>query len=253
MLVEIRQVGIERAFACAEDLGPQTTNYFAHESSAVPETSHDLLDRHTIIMQSDNSGIGILAPQKAFILQAFGRSQKPGIDVGCANRSSDRMHRFAHSIQQGGSGVFHEMPAVCNLDYIRQRQGSGFAIAAAPVTRQNFNRPMPCQKCGHGGYLTIRQKFDNPMPLKIAHNGAVAAIAPECPIVDAHGRQRLDWNPGAAAHHTKQCIIADWQHQSLGEIGGRAATQSKAEVLDEIFKARRSARAGRQDIITEPF
>jgi hypothetical protein len=32
------------------------------------ETAHDFLDRHAISMKGQNGGIGVLAPQKAFIL-----------------------------------------------------------------------------------------------------------------------------------------------------------------------------------------
>jgi hypothetical protein len=159
--------------------------------------------------------------------------------------------RLAHRIEQGCAGVLHEMPSVGNLDCMRQRQCSSLTISAATIARQNLDRLMACQERRYRGSVSVWQKLDNPMPFKIAHDGAITTVAPKRPIINAHDCQPLAWRPGTAAHHTEQCIIADRQHQSLGETCRRASTQGNSEVMYEIFQPGSSARSARQDIITE--
>jgi hypothetical protein len=60
-------------------------------------------------------------------LNAFSGSEQVRIDCRSADRGANLAHRFAHRIKKGSAGVFHKMPAACDLDGVwqgfRHRQG----------------------------------------------------------------------------------------------------------------------------------
>jgi hypothetical protein len=87
------------------------------EFSRVIDTrvAHDLLDRRAASGAREDRGVGVLASQVTLILEPFGGSQQFGIDDRRAHDGADLAHRFAHGVQKGVAGVFHEMPAIGDL------------------------------------------------------------------------------------------------------------------------------------------
>jgi hypothetical protein len=87
--VEPRKVEFERAFANPEDIRPLTSQHPADEAAAMSRAAHDLLDRGSLLSLLENGGVGVLAPQIAFILDALGGVSRSGLIV--AAPTADRI------------------------------------------------------------------------------------------------------------------------------------------------------------------
>jgi hypothetical protein len=73
------------------------------------------------------------------------------------------------------------------------------------------------------------------------------------PVVNARNDQRISPWAGSSADNPQQGVVADRQHQPLGEARCRPATERQAQMMDDIFQPGRPARPGRENIIAEPL
>ena len=128
------------------------------------------------------------------------------------------------------TGVLHEMPAVRDLDGVRERPRCGKRVTAAAVARDNldlllFGKPGLSRR-----RLPIRQKRDGPAPLKITDNRAVSEIAAPGPVIDP---DHIGWchrRLAMSAHDAQQCIVADRDHEAPGKARRRTAAKSQTEM-----------------------
>ncbi len=60
--------------------------------------------------------MGVFAPKKAFVLESLCGSEQFGVDHRSADRGRDRTYGFANGIEEGRARVFHQVPAVGDLD-----------------------------------------------------------------------------------------------------------------------------------------
>jgi hypothetical protein len=88
-------------------------------------------------------------------------------------------------IEEGPTGVLHQMPTVGDLYRVRQSLCRSFAISATTVTGDDCDRGMSSEPGLGGRRLTIRQQGDYPAPFQIADDAGVPVVAPPCPIINA--------------------------------------------------------------------
>ncbi|MCP1850212.1 hypothetical protein ACVI1K_007734 [Bradyrhizobium sp. USDA 4508] len=105
----------------------------------------------------------------------------------------------------------------------------------------------------NGRDLPIWQQRHNPSSLEIADNRSVAAIASKSPIINADNRQRIRSKRRPPSHNPKQRIVSDRQHQSFGKARCRSAAQYQPQMVDDAIQPCGPARAGRENIVPEPF
>jgi hypothetical protein len=77
------------------------------------------------------------------------------------------------------------MPSICDLRRVRQRPCSRLTVAPTTIARHNGDGRMSSQPGPYRGALAVRQQRYEAPSLQIAHNRAVAVVAPERPIVNA--------------------------------------------------------------------
>ena len=87
---------------------------------------------------------------------------------------------------------------------------------------------MLAQPCFGGRLFAVGQQGHHATALEVADDGAVAVVAAMSPIVDADHGQRLGLRQGTSTHDTQQGVIADRQHEPLGEPGTGPAAQRQA-------------------------
>ena len=121
LLVEPGKVWLQRAFPDTEYIRPLSAKNLADQPAAVPCAAHDLLDRNPLFGQSENRSVRFLATEVALVLQCLGEGQKGGVESGSSHCGSDLMHGLANRIEEGAARVFHQMPAVGDLDRMRER------------------------------------------------------------------------------------------------------------------------------------
>ena len=115
------EMQLKRTLPDAEDIRALTTQNLADNAAAMPGTAHDLLDRGPFLSQPKNRGVGLFPAHVPFILNPLGSGEQIGIDRRGADRAPDLPHGFAHRIQESAAGILHQVPAVGDLDGLRQR------------------------------------------------------------------------------------------------------------------------------------
>ena len=199
----VNSVGSRRIVAFA-------TDYLSHQLPAMASLTHDLLDGYADLRQSQDSRIGLLAAQIALILEALGRGEQFRIDCRRPDRAADLAHRFADGIEEGPTGVLHQMPTICDLYRVRQRLCRGFAISSAAVTGYDRDRGMSSEPGLRGRGLTIRQQRDDSASFQVADDAGVSMIAPPGPIINADNPERISRRTATASDHAKERILAHW-------------------------------------------
>src|SRR4051812_5956124 len=196
----------------SEDVVTFAADHLSHQLLAVASLTYDLLDRHAVLRQSQDSRVGLLATQIAPILEALSGGEQLRIDRGRTDDDAYLAHRFAHGIEEGPTGVLHQMPTIGDLYRVRQRSCRGFAISSTTITGDNRDRGMSRQPGLSGRRFTIRQQGDHPAPFQVADDTRVAVIAPPGPVINANNPERVSWRTAAAPNYPKKRIFAHRQH-----------------------------------------
>ena len=175
----------------------------------------------------------ILPPEVDLILDGLGCREECRIDHGRAERRSDRPHRLADGIQEGRAGVLREMPAVGHLDSVRQRPRSRLGITTATIARDDLDLRVVGQPSLDGGDLQVRQQSQDAPTFEIADDRAVAIVAPERSVIDANDPWRIGRSSRTPSHYAKNSVVADGQHQPLGEARSWPATEREPKMMDD--------------------
>ncbi|ATU94377.1 hypothetical protein BLM14_21800 (plasmid) [Phyllobacterium zundukense] len=109
------------------------------------------------------------------------------------------------------------------------------------VSSNDLDLLMVCKPGLCGGWLPIWQQADWPTSLKITDDRAVALVAPPCPVIDTDHFGRAYRRAAPSSNHSQQGVIADWQHQPLGETRCGASAECQSEMVDDLLEACGSA------------
>ena len=77
---QTRRDGVRRIRSGSENLVATTAHNIAHQFATAAGATHDLLDRRAGPGQGANDAAGLLPPQVALVLQAFGMGQQRRVD-----------------------------------------------------------------------------------------------------------------------------------------------------------------------------
>ena len=202
-------MAVERALTSPEDIVLAAAADLADKFTAVARPTDDLLERHSVPDERQIAALGVLAPQIALISQPFRTGQQLRVDRRRADRGTDHTHGAAHRVKEGCARVLHQVPAVCDLDGIRQRLVRGLAIPAAAIARHDPDRWELGKPSLHRCLLTVGQQRHDPPPLQIADDCSVAIVPAEGPVIDARNDQRLAPSAGSSADDPQQGVVAD--------------------------------------------
>ena len=190
LLVEPGQIRLKGALSNPEDVRALSAKNLPDQPAAVSCAAHDLLDRDPLLGEGENGRVRLLAADVSFILQFLGKGQKRRVDHRGPHRRSDLPHRLSDSVKKRAARIFHQMPAVGDLDGMGKRPLGRDRVAASTIPGDDANLRLMRQPglSRHG--LPIGQKCDRPPPLKVADQRAVAVVTSPRPIVDADNRGR---------------------------------------------------------------
>lgn len=194
-----------------------------------------------------------LAPQIALIAKLFRAGQQFRIDRRRPDCGSDLAHEAAHRIKEGRARGFHQMPAVGDLDGVRERLGCCLAISTTAISRHNVDARVLRQPRLNGRRFPVGQQGNDPPTLQIAHDGPVPTVSPERPVIDTHNRQWIRRYRRPPADHPQQGIVADRQHEPLGEACCRPAAERQPQMMDDVFEPCRPTPSKRNDVFSEPL
>src|SRR5262249_17375098 len=169
------------------------------------------------------------------------------------DRGADLPHGLLNGVKKGTTGVLHEVPAVGNLDNVRECFGGSQGVAAATVAGDHGDLRLAAEPSLRCSRFSIRQQSNGLASFQVANNRSVALVSAPRPVVASHDGRRRKTPATALTHYTKKSVVADLKHQSPSETRGRAATKSKPEVVDDIIEPASAPRPRRQNIILEAF
>ncbi len=234
---------VECALPSPEHIRALAAADLANQFAAMPCPTDDLLKRYCISDQRHDGGIDVLAPQIPFVLQPFRTGKQFRIDRRRADCGADHAHGPADGVKKGRTRVFHQVPAIGDLDGARQRLCSGLAIAPSAVTRDDPDLRTTAKPSLHRCDLAIGKQRHDPPPLQVTDNRSIAVVSSESPIVNAGDDDRISPWAASSAHDPQQGIVAHRQHQPLGEACRWPTAKCQAEMVDDIFQPCRPARA----------
>lgn len=107
---------------------------FSNKPATVARLPHNLLDSRAALGSGGNVGVDLLAAEIALVLKPLRGGEQRRIDMRRAERRPYLAHRFAHSAEEGGAGVLHEMPAISDLERMGKRLAGGECKAATAVS-----------------------------------------------------------------------------------------------------------------------
>jgi len=172
--VERKQISIQRAEPDPEDIGSVTSDYLTDKSATVARSMDNPLDRNTILAKRHNGGVGLLAPEVAFVLEPLRAGQQLPIDRCCSDLDPDRPHGFPHSAKERCAGVLEQMPAIGDLNGVRQCFGNRLAVAAVTIARYDLVLRMGAEPSLNRGAFPIWQERHDPAALQIANDRPLA-------------------------------------------------------------------------------
>lgn len=82
---------------------------------------------------------------------------------------------------------------------------------------------------------------------------SVMVIPAEGPVTDTHNHQRIGWHHGSSSHDPQQDVVADGQHESLGNACCRSSAECQAQMMDNALQPRRATRPDRDNMVSEPL
>ena len=78
-------------------------------------------------------------------------------------------------------------------------------------------------------------------------------VSPERPVIDTHNKQWIRRHRRPPTDHPQQGIVADRQHEPLGEACCRPAAERQPQVMDDVFEPCRPTPSKRNDVFSEPL
>jgi len=145
-------------------------------------------------------------------------------------------HRSALGVDEAATGVLHEVPAVDDLDRLRQGMDDALTIAIATVAGEALDRGTLFQLSLSGRLLAVQQKRNDAASFESADKGAVAGVASPSEIVDAADVERIARCRHPSADDVQQRVSVDWQHEALGEARTGATTKCKLNVMNDLLQ-----------------
>ena len=133
------------------------------------------------------------------------------------------------------------MPAVGDLDRVRKRPLRRDRIAASSIPGDDADLRVQRQPSLGGGRLPIGQQRDRRAPFKVAHQRAVALVAPPGPVVDAHNRRRGKASWSTAAHQAQQRVVAHHDVEPARKRGRRPASERNGETVNHVVEPARAS------------
>lgn len=144
-ILKLYQEWLEPTHPAAEYVVTRAANHFAHQPTRFVGSPHDLLDRHPLCRQRQDTGVLGLTAKPSRMLAALRCAQGRRINHTRADGPADRDHRPLHGSEKGCAGIFHQMPPVGDLNRIRTALSGGLPVTGAAVTRDDRDRRMPYQ------------------------------------------------------------------------------------------------------------
>jgi hypothetical protein len=87
-----------------------------------------------------------------------------------------------------------------------------------------------------GRLFAVGQQGHHAPTFQIADDGAVAVVAAEGPVINADHGQRPCSRQSSSTYDAEQGVVADRQHEPLGEPGTGPAAHRQAEMMDDLLE-----------------
>src|SRR6202163_3186152 len=92
-------------------------------------------------------------------------------------------------------------------------------------------------------HLPVGQEGHDASSLQVADDCSIAVVTSESPVVDANHVQRFGAWASSSSHHAEHGVVADRQHQALGEVRCWPAAESQSNMMDDAVEPHRPARS----------
>ena len=126
-------------------------------------------------------------------------------------------HRPLHAGEEGGAGIFHQVPPISDLNGVRTARRSGLPVTGASIARDDADRRATDQPCRHRRGFPIWQNVEDAPPFRIANDRPVTVTALLGKVVDTNHARFLRCLNSTAPDDAQHGVIADGQEQTSCE------------------------------------
>ncbi len=161
----------------------------------------------------------------------------------------DLAHVAPHGIGESGAGVLEQMPAIGDLQHMRELTARGFAVSTAAIARDDLDLPVVAEPGRYRRHLAIGQQIDDAAAFKIANNCAISLIATPSEVVDANDAGARHRQRDLLSDDPQQCVGAERKGQTICEPFARSTSERQPELIGNQVKAAGSPRMGSIDSV----
>jgi hypothetical protein len=174
-------------------------------------------------------------------LELFSVGQQSRIYSGRSNRCPDLPHAFADGVKEGPARILHQMPAVGDLNGVREGSLGGHGITAAAISSDNADLRLAGQPSLRRRWFSIGQKRDRFATLEVAQKGPIAMVSPPGPVINANYCRRREFRGAATAHNTQQRVVAHADIEPPRQCRCRPPAQRDRKAMNDVVKAGRAS------------
>ncbi len=177
-------------------------------------------------------------------IAASGIRQQSPVYPGGSDRLADFPHAFADRVDESPTGVLHQMPTVGDLYSVWKGPPRRYRVAAATISCNRGDLRLASQPGSSCRGLPIGQQRERAATLEVAEERAVTKVPLPGPVVDADDCPWREPRCAAAAHQSKQSVVAHSDIEPPRQSRRRPTAQRDRKAMNNFIEPARARSAG---------
>ena len=211
--IQLVQISSQRTHPGAEDVRPSAADDISNNLPTVSCSTNDFSDGNARRDKTVDRGCDLVPAKKPIVLPSLRITQERPIDLSPTDGTSDQRQRLACRIEEGRTGIFHEVPSIGDLHGVRAALIGRLPVGGAAITCDHPDRWPVREPRRNSRRFAVRQNVNDAAPLEIADDGSIAMTPPPGPIINPHdSRWWRRWTVRRTSANQTQYRLATHRH-----------------------------------------
>lgn len=138
--IQLIQISSQRTHPGTEDVRPSAADDISNNLPTVSCSTNDFSDRDARRDKTADRGCDLVPSKKPIVLPSLRITQERPIDLSPTDGASDQWQRLACRIEEGRTGIFHEVPSIGHLHGVRAALIGRLPVGGAAITCDHPDR-----------------------------------------------------------------------------------------------------------------